>query len=141
MPSTIVPDVLVDTGPLVALADRRDRWHAPCVAWLKNFRGGLITTWPVLTEFSHLVPQPKAAIALYRWAVGGGLKIHALGQPELGATADWMERYADRPMDLADASLVLTAMALGVTQVWTLDRSDFEIYRLPNRKRFKLIDM
>lgn len=133
--------VLVDTGPLVALANRRDRWHAPCVAWLKDFQGELLTTWPVLTEFSHLVAQPQAALALYRWVAKGGIKIHPLGQGDVATTADWMERYADRPMDLADASLVLAAMATGVTHVWTLDRNDFEVYRLPGRKRFHLVEM
>ena len=51
---------------------------------------------------------------------------------------DWIEKYADRPMDLADASLVVAAMATGIHTVWTLDRKDLETYRLPGRKRFHL---
>jgi predicted nucleic acid-binding protein len=41
-------------------------------------------------------------------------------------------------MDLADASLVVAAMSTGILTVWTLDRNDFETYRLPGRKRFRL---
>ena len=93
--------ILVDTGPLVALADKRDRAHLDCKSFLENYRGRLVTTWAVLTEFSH----------------------------------------ADRPMDLADASLVVAAMSTGIHTVWTLDRSDFETYRLPGRKRFHLSAM
>jgi uncharacterized protein len=136
-----VPSILVDTGPLVALASRRDHWHARCVRFLSGFRGQLITTWPVLTEFSHLVESPSATRQLQGWAARGGLRIHSMGHDELKAVADWMSRYADRPMDLADASLVQTACATGVHQVWTIDRTDFETYRLPGRKRFRLVVM
>lgn len=134
-----MPSILVDTGPLVALASRRDNWHARCVKFLSEFRGDLITTWPVLTEFSHLVDSPAAIHQLQDWVARGGLQIHTMGQDELKAVADWMSRYADRPMDLADASLVHVACVTGVQHVWTIDRADFETYRLPNRKRFRIV--
>ncbi|MDP2794675.1 MAG: PIN domain-containing protein [Sulfurisoma sp.] len=133
--------LLVDTGPLVALADRRDAHHAACTAWLHDFRGQMITTWAVLTEVSHLVPSVEAAVAILRWSGREGLEILPLGRDELIKATDWMERYADRPMDLADASLVVAAIATGITTIWTLDRSDFETYRLPRRKRFRLAEM
>lgn len=136
-----MPSILVDTGPLIALASRRDRWHARCASFLRGFRGELITTWPVLTEFSHLVASNAVIGSLQAWVERGGLCIHPMGQDELKSVVDWMHRYADRPMDLADASLVHVACATGVTDVWTVDRADFETYRLPGRKRFKLIDM
>ena len=41
-----------------------------------------------------------------------------------------MEVYADHPMDLADASLVAAAEALGTRQVFTIDRKNFETYRV-----------
>lgn len=133
--------LLVDTGPLVALADRRDANHATCISWLREFRGQMITTWAVLAEVSHLVPSVQAGIAILRWGLSAGIEIMPLGRDELLEATDWMDRYADRPMDLADASLVVAAMATGVTAVWTLDRTDFETYRLPNRKRFRLVEM
>lgn len=133
--------LLVDTGPLVALADRRDPHHAACTLWLRDFRGQMITTWAVLTEVSHLAPSVEATVALLRWCGQLGLEVLPLGRAELLAATDWMERYADRPMDLADASLVLAAMATGVTTVWTIDRADFQTYRLPGRKRFRLVEM
>lgn len=136
-----MPSILVDTGPLVALASRRDHWHAPCVRFLQGYRGELITTWPVLTEFSHLVESPASLQQLQVWAQLGGLRIHATGQDELKHVVDWMSRYADRPMDLADASLVHVACVSGVQDVWSIDRSDFETYRLPNRRRFRLVTM
>ena len=133
--------VLVDTGPLVALADKRDAYHADCVTWMRDFRGQMLTTWAVLTEVSHLIPSTQAVIALFRWIEQGGLEILPLGRDELLLATDWMEQYADRPMDLADASLVVAALNTGVTTVWTLDRTDFETYRLPGRKRFRQVAM
>jgi uncharacterized protein len=136
-----VPSILVDTGPLVALASRNDHWHTRCLRFLQGFRGELITTWPVLTEFSHLVNSRAAVQQLQAWAQRGSLRIHAMGHEELKQVVDWMSRYAGRPMDLADASLAQVACATGVLHVWSIDRSDFETYRLPNRRRFRLIAM
>lgn len=131
--------LLVDTGPLVALADRRDRHHAACVGKLKAYPGRLLTTWAVLTEFSHLAPTVASTLPLYRWIEQGGLEVLTLGKEELVEAIDWISRYADRPMDLADASLVVAALRTGCSTVWTLDRNDFETYRLPGRKRFTIV--
>jgi uncharacterized protein len=130
--------LLVDTGPLVALANKRDKYHQDCSAFLANYRGRLLTTWSVLTEFSHLACSVSATLALYQWIERGGMEVATLGREELVSTIDWITRYADRPMDLADASLVVTAIKTGCIDVWTLDRADFETYRLPGRKRFRL---
>lgn len=130
--------ILVDTGPLVALADKRDKGHEACKAFLAKHRGKLVTTWAVLTEFSHLAPSVDATLPLYRWIDKGGLELLPLGPDELVCAIDWIEKYADRPMDLADASLVVAAITTGIHTVWTLDRNDFETYRLPGRKHFRL---
>ena len=131
--------LLVDTGPLVALANKRDKFHLECTEYLKNYRGRLLTTWAVLTEFAHLADSINATLPLYHWIERGGLELMPLGREELVTAIDWIERYADRPMDLADASLVVAALKTGCTNIWTLDRGDFETYRLPGRKHFKLV--
>jgi predicted nucleic acid-binding protein len=131
--------LLVDTGPLVALANKRDKFHLACADYLKNYRGHLLTTWAVLTEFSHLANSVEATLPLYHWIERGGLELMPLGREELVTAIDWIERYADRPMDLADASLVVAALKTGCTKIWTLDRADFETYRLPGRKHFTLV--
>lgn len=131
--------MLVDTGPLVAIANKRDKFHPGCSEFLKNYRGRLLTTWAVLTEFAHMEDSIGATLPLYHWIERGGLELMSLGREELVTAIDWIERYADRPMDLADASLVVTAIKTGCIDVWTLDRVDFETYRLPGRKRFRLV--
>ena len=131
--------LLVDTGPLVAIANKRDKFHPGCLEYLKNYRGRLLTTWAVLTEFAHMADTIGATLPLYHWIERGGLELMPLGRDELVTAIDWIERYADRPMDLADASLVVAALKTGSTQIWTLDRDDFETYRLPGRKHFKVV--
>ena len=83
-----------------------------------------MTTWAVLTEFSHLAPSITATLPLYRWIEKGGLELLPLGRDELVRAIDWIEKYADQPMDLADASLVVPAMATGFHTVWSLDRKE-----------------
>lgn len=131
--------LLVDTGPLVAIANKRDKFHLECTEYLRNYRGQLLTTWAVLTEFAHLVDSIGATLPLYHWIERGGLELLPLGREELITAIDWIERYADRPMDPADASLVVAALKTGCTRVWTLDRADFETCRLPSRKHFTLV--
>ena len=128
--------VLVDTGPLVALMNKRDRHHLRFVEYLKFFQGQLVTTWPVLTEVTHHVPVSKAVeiIALVR---DGALEVIDLGNA--GARVhDLMKKYADRPMDLADASLVWAAEYTGIEQVMTID-SDFAVFRLANGHRLQVL--
>ncbi len=131
--------LLVDTGPLVALANKRDKHHPACSATLKSHRGRLLTTWAVLTEFAHLCGPVSASLPFYRWIERGGLELLPLGRDELVAAIDWIDRYADCPMDLADASLVVASLKTGCNKIWTLDRADFETYRLPGRKHFHLV--
>ena len=128
--------ILVDTGPLVALADKRDRAHPDCKAFLATYRGRLVTTWAVLTEFSHLAPSVSATLPLYRWIDKGGLELLPLGREELVRAIDWIEKYADRPMDLADASLVVLAEQLGEGRILSTDTRDFGAYRWKNTKPF-----
>ena len=50
-----------------------------------------------------------------------------------------MAKYADRPMDFADATLVLLARRLWLRTVFTVDFNDFETYRITGRKQFRTL--
>lgn len=120
--------LLIDTGPLVAWLDAADGHHAKVSAYLDGFEGQLFSTWPVLTEVCHLLPEHLVPRFL-RWVGSGGLEVAEMpGLIALGL-ADRMDKYADLPMDLADASLVWLAEHAGILDVLTLDRRDFGIYR------------
>ncbi len=59
-----------------------------------------------------------------------------LGPEDGSAMLALLEKYRDRPMDLADASLVVLAGRLGITDILTIDRADFDVYRLSGNRRF-----
>lgn len=128
---------LVDAGPLIALLNPRDQDHAGCVAFLQNFTGDLITTWPVITEASHMLsPRVNAQIALLKWIERGALEVRHVDVEAVRRMIVYTEKYRDRPMDLADASLVALAVETGITDIMSID-SDFDIHRLPNKGTLK----
>jgi predicted nucleic acid-binding protein len=134
--------ILVDTGPLVALFDPRDAQHGRCVNALKQIREPIITTTPVLTEAFHMLgPASIGSDRLREFVESGGLSVWFLDRPALTRAFELMELYADHPMDLADASMVAAAEALGSKRVFTIDRDDFETYRVRRGHRHHTIQI
>lgn len=133
---------LTDASPLVALINAKDNGHEKCMAALPSLSAPLLTTWPAFTEAMYLLfsyggyPAQKA---LWSYVEDGVLIFHTLGEVEQARMPQLMEQYRDRPMDLADASLVATAEALGIDRIFTLDSRDFHIYRLNNSGAFEVV--
>ena len=128
---------LADTGPLVALFDKHDKHHAHIKTFIQGYKGALITTWPVITEVCHMLDfSIERQLAFLSWINRGGLTIPDLAPDSLQDIIDLTVKYRDRPMDLADASLVVLALQTGVKNIISLD-SDFHIYRLPDKGTLK----
>jgi len=133
--------ILTDAGPLVAIVDRGERSHQVCVDCLSELTGPMLTTWPVFTEAMYLLGQAggwPAQQALWTLVVQGDLELAPSDATQLTRMQNLMHKYRDRPMDLADASLVALADERGVRDVFTLDRADFQIYRFRRREAFRL---
>jgi uncharacterized protein len=134
--------ILVDTGPLVALFDPQDGQHARCVKALKAIREPIMTTTPVLTEVFHMLgPASTGSDRLRDFIETGGLSVWFFDRHALTRAFELMELYADHPMDLADASLVTAAEGLGTRRVFTIDRNDFETYRVRRGHRHQSIQI
>jgi predicted nucleic acid-binding protein len=128
--------ILVDTGPLIALTRAEDQYHDACAAVIKNIRPPMGTVWPVLTETMYLLASfPQAQNGVWEMIVRGGLEILPLGPDDVPRIRELMEKYSDRPMDLADAALIRVAEREGIRQFFTVDRKDFSQYRLHGRIR------
>lgn len=134
-------DWLIDTGPIVAYLDAADDGHVRVVERLDRFSGRLITTGAVVTEAMYFVSATALGPRrLAEFVANSGMRVFDLAQPaELHAAVGLMERYADTPMDYADATLVLLADALRIHDVLTLDRRGFSTYRAASRKDFRLV--
>ena len=134
--------ILVDTGPLVALFDPKDGQHQRCVKALRGIREPVATTTPVLTEAFHMLgPGSIGSDRLREFVQQGGLSVWFFDAPALTRAFELMERYADHPMDLADASLVVAAKSVGSRKIFTVDRNDFETYRVRRGHRHYPIDV
>ena len=132
--------ILVDAGPLVAFVDAGDQHHARCVAALKAVREPLATVWPPLTEAMYLLADlPVAQEALWEMLQRGAVSLLPLDSADVPGIREFMRKYANRPIDLADAALLRVAEREGIRTVFTVDRRDFAVYRLHGRIRLTLI--
>ena len=133
--------LLLDTGPLVALLDRSDPYHD----WVKprfgSITGPLVTSGAVVTEATFCLQHVRDGIArLFELLANPRIHILDSFQPaQLHAAAVLMHRYADTPMDFADATLVLLAGELETRQVLTLDERGFRTYRHGRKAAFQLV--
>lgn len=130
---------LTDAGPLVALIDAHEPDHDCCREALDQLQLPLVTAWPAFTEAMYLLGRAagwRGQKALWRLALRGDLVVESpAGHARI---AHLMEKYADRPMDLADAALVALAEERGLTRIFTLD-GDFHVYRVKGRRRFDVV--
>ena len=132
--------ILIDAGPLVALVDADDQHHVKCVAALKGLREPLATVWLPLVEAMYLLSdQPAAQEALWEMLDRGAVLLLPLDSSDIPRIRELMRKYANRPMDLADAALIRVAEREGLRKIFTVDRRDFSVYRLHNRTRPILI--
>ena len=130
----VVPQgqVLVDSGPLLALFNGADHWHARVVAWLQAHPAlALVSTWPVLTEVCALLARRvhnQAALDFLLWVERGALQVDAPQDGSLAQMRRIAQRFASLPLDLADASIAEAAERLGIRRIVSID-ADFDVYR------------
>jgi uncharacterized protein len=128
--------VVVDSGPLIALFDAGDAYHESALEFVRHSRAQLLSTMAVVTEAMYVLEDSlQARKNLLTWIQRGGL---TLTEPEAGdfeRIIALMEKYADLPMDLTDAVVVVLCERLGTQHVASIDR-DFVIYRYKGRAKF-----
>jgi predicted nucleic acid-binding protein len=133
-------NALIDTGAILALLDRSDRWHEPCVKVFSQMRLPLLTSEAVLTELFHLVGDTRAEMeAAWKFIRSGALTLGTIDEAELPQMHALMSRYSDRPMDFADATLVFLAQRESLSVILTVDHADFETYRIEGKRRFRIL--
>lgn len=124
---------LTDTGPLVALIDADDDQHARCLIIASKLPAEpLLTTWPCYTEAMYLLGEAGGFLYQERlWNMLDSEKLNLLEftTSETDRMKQLMRKYKDRPMDLADASLIAIAERRGLSKIFTID-GDFHFYRL-----------
>ncbi len=136
----MTPRGLIDTGAILALLDRNDRWHTACKGAFASVPLPLATTSAVLCElFYFMSGDARSTDAAWKFVRSGALVLETIGHEELPALESLMRKYHDRPMDFADASLVHVATRASLNTVFTVDHDDFETYRWAGRRRFRVV--
>ncbi len=131
---------LIDTGAILALLDRDDRWHGSCVQAFSALRLPLATSAAVIAELFHLLDEGRREReAAWGFLRSGAVTVLPIVDADLASLDSLMKKYHDRPMDFADATLVHLAERQSLSTVLTIDFDDFETYRIGGRRRFRVL--
>ena len=131
--------ILIDAGPLIALFDKDDNYHNKIIEFLKDKKFKYITTNAVITEVTYMLNfSIEAQISLFEWIMKEGVLLQEIQQNDISRIVELTKKYRDRPMDYADATLVVAAEKTGINQIISID-SDFDIYRLPKKVKIENI--
>ena len=133
--------ILCDAGVLLCLVDRTQPQHNVYRTTVTSLAKPLVTTWSCLTEAMYLALNRGGWVMqkqLGQLLLDKLLVVYEIQEDDYARLLDLMEKYRDRPMDLADTTLVLAAEKTGYQQILTLD-SDFLFYRISDRDSFDVI--
>ncbi|MCB0976933.1 MAG: PIN domain-containing protein [Acidimicrobiales bacterium] len=131
--------VVVDTGPLVAIADRDDAHHQAC---LDHHHGPVIVPAPVSVEVCWLLGRrvgPVAEAAFLAALTGGDPRIEALDSVDYQRAGQLVDRYADLDLGFVDAAVVAIAERLRIDTVATINHRDFRVVRPSHVDSFTLV--
>lgn len=111
--------------------DPKDGLHERCKRILRRLRSPLATTVAVPTETFHILsPNSIGSDRLRDFVADGGMRVWYFDDLRLSRAFELMAQYADHPMDLADASVIVAAESVRTQRVFTIDRRDFVTYRI-----------
>jgi predicted nucleic acid-binding protein len=131
--------ILIDTGPLIALFDKDDKYHKNIREFIKKDRFKFVSTTAVVTEVTHMLDfNINAQIGFLEWIIREGLVLHEIRPKEIIRVIELCKKYQDRPMDFADATLVVAAEQTGLREIISID-SDFDVYRIFKKERIENI--
>lgn len=131
--------VLLDTGCIVALLDRSERYHHQCTKLVMTVEAPLVTCEAVIAESCYLLRRMRGAPEAILENVERGIFLVPYRLTDGAARLRRLiAKYADFPMDLADACLVDMATQLRCGRILTLD-SDFRVYRWGRNHPFELL--
>ncbi|MFI7109214.1 type II toxin-antitoxin system VapC family toxin [Nonomuraea sp. NPDC050227] len=123
--------IVLDTGPLVAALNSKDRHHEVCARLLRTHPGPLLVPSTVVPEVCQLVErrQGSAAEASFLRTFGAGLNLVDLTEQDLRRMSRLVAAYASLPLGAVDASVIAIAERLNTPEVATLDRRHFTVVR------------
>jgi predicted nucleic acid-binding protein len=99
-----------------------------------------VTVWPAITEAMYLLSSwPDMQGGLLEWLELGSVKLATLEAEDMPRVRELMTKYRDRHIDFADAALVRVAERDKLRRVFTVDKKDFNVYRILRTGRFSIL--
>jgi len=131
--------VLLDTGVIVALLDRSEKFHKACAQTVREVEAPLVTCEAVITESCYLLRNLSGASeAVIENITAGIFQVPFQLSRDTAGVKQVLRKYKDRKIDLADACLIRLADQFGTADILTLDQ-DFTIYRWGKNKPFRML--
>ena len=124
--------LLVDSGFLYALYDRDDEHNEPVSAVAELYGGQFVIPYVVLTEAAFLFRRASGVLSVAQFLnalVKGDYQYEIVSPNDLIRAGHIMTQYADANLDFVDCCIMALSERLKVTQICTLDRRDFSIFR------------
>ena len=134
--------LVIDTGPLLSLADREDARHAAVAALLRSEPGDLVLPATVSAEADHMIGRRlgrRAQRAFLEDLAEGRFAVMALTAEEHADALQVHDRYEDLSLGLADLSVVVLAHRVGTRRLLTFDRRHFTAVRPLDGGHFELL--
>lgn len=134
--------IVIDTGPVVAAANRKDDYHKECADLLHGFPGPLLLPAPLISEIGYMLytrAGSKAEADFLRDAADGIYELVQVTSADAERAADLVEQYSDLPLGTADALVVAIAERFRAINIATLDRRHFSVVRPVHTAAFALL--
>ncbi len=124
--------VLIDTGPILSLADQSDPRHVEVKKVWKSSRGPFVTSIAIIPEACYLLLKylgPEAELRFLESWQSGEFQVEPVGSKDLQRILEVLNQYKDQQFGFADASLFALAERLKIRSILTLDQRHFSAYR------------
>jgi predicted nucleic acid-binding protein len=133
------PQILIDTGILVAFYDRKDEYHQQSLSFFSTCTSQLITTIACVTEVMWLLaPNTKVQNEFLSSLSRRAFLCEHLLPSDYQRIQELNTTYQDLPADFTDLSLIAISERLNISAIATLDK-DFNIYRRYRKQPFDRI--
>jgi len=134
--------IIVDSGPLYAYVDRRDRHHTASLDLVQRGPGPLVVPMLCVTEASYFIGKRLDAATEIRFLsdlAAGVFRLEPVHPADWLRMAELVAQYKGFPLGTVDASVVACAERLGITQVATVDVKHFAAVRPKHTVSFDLV--
>lgn len=131
---------IVDSGPLIAVANTADPAHHACLAALQMPSLHLVIPALCVAEAAYVIQRHRGAMTEARFLRGlESFDVQAPLAEDWTRIADLVEQYANFPLGGTDASVIALAERLQTDLVITLDRRHFGAVRPLHCRRLRLL--